>query len=614
MPVETKYNADVYLRLSKQDGDNTESDSIGNQRALILDFLKSQPDITVHKIRIDDGFSGVDFNRPDFIRMIDDIRDGTVNCVVVKDFSRFGRNYIENGKYTQQLFPRTGVRFIAVNDCYDSTKAQGFTGNIIVPFKKMINDAYCADISTKVRSHLEIKRKNGEYVGAFVVYGYTKYESDKNRLVIDSFAADVVRDIYKWKLEGLSCQAIADNLNQNGVLSPMEYKRFCGVKFHSTFKVNATAKWQSVTVKRVLTNPVYIGTLEQGKRSKPNYKVRKLSDVPREQWTCHENAHDAIIEKSVFDNVQMLLTQDTRSSKSGENVRPLSGIIVCGDCNAAMVHKTTTAKGVKYCYYVCSNHRANTADCSTHIIATADMENAVLDALRLHTAAVLDIEKALSCAESMAYRQDGVRKLTAKLEAKRDEIKRYNDYRLSLYESYREGILPKDDFISFKASYDTKILDAETAVQLLKEEIERLAADESESHDWINRFRDCAAMETLERKAVAELVERVAVYEDRRIEVTFRYLNEFERLNDALRVPTKSQDFVGRGGATERSECSNEMRAQQSEVRDDEEWRNGSKIKKNGEYGGCALRTNYHNLQHRYLSTLVRYGQRQERR
>jgi DNA invertase Pin-like site-specific DNA recombinase len=500
-----------------------------------LDFLKSQPDIQLHKIRVDDGFSGVDFLRPAFTEMINDIRDGVVNCCIVKDFSRFGRNYIESGKYIEQLFPRTGVRFIAVNEHYDSAKTKGYSDNIIVPFKNMVNDAYCADISVKVRSHLEIKRKRGDFVGAFTVYGYVKDESNHNKLVIDSFAADVVRDIFKWKLEGLSSQAIADRLNQNGILSPMEYKRFCGQRFNSTFKVNATAKWQSVTVKRVLTNAIYTGVLEQGKRSKPNYKVRKLTDVPKEQWVCHENAHDEIINKSVFDTVQELLKQDTRSVKSGENVRPLSGIIACGDCGGAMVIKTNTYKGTRYPYYVCSKHRADTSVCATHIISATDCENAVLDALRLHTSAILDVEKALSCAEDMAYRQDGVRKQTARLEAKQDEIKRYNDYRLSLYESYREGVLPKEDFISFKASYDKKIEDAEAAVLLLNEGIERLAADEAENHDWINKFRVYANAVTLERKAVAELIERVTVYEKGRIEVIFRYINEFERLSDAAR-------------------------------------------------------------------------------
>jgi hypothetical protein len=200
-----------------------------------------------------------------------------------------------------------------------------------------------------------------------------------------------------------------------------------------------------------------------------------------------------------------------------------------------MVRKTNTAKGVRYPYYVCGKHRSDTSVCTTHIISATECENAVLQALRLHTSAVLDIEKALAAAESMAYRQDGVRKLTARLEAKQDEIRRYSDFRLSLYESYREGVIPKEDFISFKSSYDAKLADAETNAQLLRENIETMAAGEAESHDWLNKFRAYAEAETLERKTVAELIDSVTVHEGGRIEVKFRFYNEFTRLQAALR-------------------------------------------------------------------------------
>ncbi|MCL1882393.1 MAG: recombinase family protein [Defluviitaleaceae bacterium] len=528
--IEKIYVADIYLRLSKEDGDKEESDSIQNQRAMILDFLQTQPDIKINKIRIDDGRSGVDFNRPAFIEMIDDVKAGIVNCIICKDFSRFSRNYIEAGRYIQVLFPQTGVRFIAVGDHYDSSKVQGHTSHIIVPFKNMINDAYCADISMKVRSHLDVKRKRGDFVGAFAVYGYTKDTHVKNKLVIDDFAADVVRDIYKWKLEGMSAQGIADRLNQAGILSPMEYKKFLGLRYNTTFKVNTTAKWQSVTVKRILTNPVYIGTLEQGKRTKPNYKIRKTADVPKEQWICTPNAHDAIIEKNIFDTVQELLKQDTRNVEKGGKVFPLSGIILCGDCGGAMVRKTNTKNGVRYPYYVCREHRADKTFCTTHLISATECENAVFTALQMHTKSILDTQELLSVAENMAYLQNSVVKLTARLEAKEEELRRFNDFRLSLYESYREGILPKDDFISFKASYDEKIKSAEEVILQLQSEIESQASDEAQNNGWIDKFRQHNELRTLERKTVAELVDKVLIFEGGRIEVSFRYYNEFLKL------------------------------------------------------------------------------------
>jgi DNA invertase Pin-like site-specific DNA recombinase len=532
-----KYVADLYLRLSKEDGDKEESDSISNQRDLLLDWLKGHPEIELHKIRIDDGYSGVDFRRPAFSEMIQDMSAGIVNCCICKDFSRFGRNYIESGKYIQQLFPRTGIRFVAVTDCYDSSKIQGYTDNIIVPFKNMMNDAYSADISMKVRSHLEIKRNKGAFVGAFAVYGYRKDETDHNRLVIDSFAADVVRDIFKWKLEGLSAQAIAERLNANGILSPMEYKRYCGLRYSTSFKVNATAKWQAKAIFRILTNEVYLGVVEQGKRVTPNYKVRKRVEVPKDQWARAEGVHEPIIDdRNLFDTVQELLKQDTRAASGSMAVNPLSGVVVCADCGGAMVRKVNTNKsGKKYGYYVCSKHRADKEVCGSHLISIDECENAVLYALKNHIAVLLDMDRVLACAEHLPYLQDNIRKLTARLEAKRDEIAKYCELRLSLHESYHDGVLSKEDFISFKSSYDVKIADAESAAQSLKEEIEKLAAGEASEHGWVERFRAYAGADTLERKIIAELVQEVSIIDKEHIEVKFRYMDEYEKLEAAVK-------------------------------------------------------------------------------
>jgi len=384
------YNADIYLRISKEDG---ESYSIQNQHALLVDFAQSMTDICIHKIRVDDGFSGIDFNRPAFTEMINDIAAGIVNCVIVKDFSRFGRNYIEAGRYIQILFPNAGVRFIAVNDGYDSAREQGIADNILVSFKNMVNDAYSADISTKVRSHLEIKRKNGDFVGAFATYGYMKDPANHNRLVVDSFAAGVVRDIFLWKLDGMSAAGIADKLNESGILSPLEYKRSLGLRYSTTFKLNATAKWQARAVSRILENAVYIGVLEQGKRTTPNYKIRKRLSIAKEQWIRVENAHEPIIDRNLFDTVQELLRQDTRAAAHGHPVLPLSGIIVCAGCGAAMVHKTNKRGGKRYGYYVCSAHRANKAHCSTHNINAGICETAVLAVLKIHAATWLHMDR-----------------------------------------------------------------------------------------------------------------------------------------------------------------------------------------------------------------------------
>jgi len=530
MLPEKIYTADIYLRLSKDDGDKDESDSITNQRAFITDFIKSMPDIRLNKVRIDDGYSGVDFNRPAFTEMLDDIKAGVVDCVIVKDFSRFGRNYIEAGKYIQVLFPRTGVRFIAVNDAYDSAKEQGYGSSIIVPFKNMVNDAYCADISVKVRSHLEIKRKKGDFVGAFAVYGYKKDESNHNQLVIDDFAADVVRDIFVWKVEGMSALSIAERLNEKGILSPMEYKRSNGLQFATSFKLNNSAKWQAKAIARILSNESYVGVLEQGKRVTPNYKIRQRVDVPKDQWIRVEGAHEPIIERTLFDTVQALLKQDTRASSKNVEVRPLSGILFCADCHSAMVHKTNTKNGKRYGYYVCSGHRSKKTICSTHIISSDGCEQAVLVALQTHTSLVLDLEQLALTADNLAYNQGVVKKLTARLESKQEEVRKNNEFRLSLYESYKKEVISREDFIQFKANYDTKIAAAESTISQLTTEIHQAVMDEEHDHGWTSIFATYMDTIALSRKMVVELVEKVEVYEKGRIHVTFKFANEFDTL------------------------------------------------------------------------------------
>jgi len=525
----------AYLRLSKEDGDKEESESIGNQKAMLLDYVDSLPDVRLHKIRVDDGYSGLDFNRPAFVEMIEDIMAGIVNCVIVKDFSRFGRNYIETGKYIQVLFPRIGVRFISVNDSYDSAKEQGYASNIIVPFKNMVNDAYCADISAKVRSHLEIKRKRGEFVGAFAVYGYMKDENNRNHLVIDDFAADVVKDIFIRKLNGMSALRIAEELNQGGILSPMEYKRYLGHRFSTPFKVNATAKWQAKAVSRILANEVYAGVLEQGKRTTPNYKVRKHIDVPKEQWARVENAHEPIIDRPMFDTVQKLLKQDTRAASRSVNVRPLSGVIVCADCGATMVHKSNTKNGKRYGYYVCSVHRADKTACSTHIINSDACEKAVLAALQMYVASTLDMEQIIvRFADGLSYSQGNVSRLAARLEIKQNELQRNSSYRLSLYESYKDGIIPREDFIDFRANYIAKISEAEATIAALKKEIENAANSENQNRDWADVFKSFMSAQELSRKMVVEFVEKVSVYEKGRIEVLFCFRDKYRLTEEVV--------------------------------------------------------------------------------
>ncbi|MCL2170095.1 MAG: recombinase family protein [Defluviitaleaceae bacterium] len=373
----------LYLRLSREDGDKAESDSIVNQKALVYDYIAQRPELKICLERVDDGYSGVDFSRPGFMAMMDDIRSGAIDCVIVKDLSRFGRNWIESGRYIEQIFPFMGVRFIAITDNYDSEAALLAGDHITLPFRNLINEAYAKDGSIKIRSQLDIKRQNGDFIGAFATYGYAKCHENPNRLVVDDFAAQVVRDIFNWRVEGASNQGIAGRLNEMGVLSPYEYKLEKGFNVKSHFKKGEKALWSANSVARILKNEVYLGVMEQGKRTSKSYKFKKGFDVPKEDWIRVEGTHEGIIDPINFALVADILGQDTRKSPLQSEVYLFSGLLKCRACKQNMVRKIVPSSGKKYVYYVCSTNRQTKA-CKPHSIAQKQLEQAVLYTIRAH--------------------------------------------------------------------------------------------------------------------------------------------------------------------------------------------------------------------------------------
>jgi len=256
--------------------------------------------------------------------MLGDIREGSVDCVVVKDLSRFGRNYIESGRYIEKIFPMLGVRFIAVNNGYDSLNEQ-YGNDMVIPFKNLINDAYCRDISVKIRSHMEVKRKNGEYIGAFAVYGYLKDPEDKNHLVVDEYAADVVRDIFAMKLCGMNPKAIAEKLNRDGILSPLQYKKSIGIRLESPFRKGVKPRWSYNAVLRILKNEVYLGTVVQGKCTTPNYKIKKRVYKDESEWIRAEGTHDAVVGRGEFALVQSFIGKALALSEAADIISRAQG-------------------------------------------------------------------------------------------------------------------------------------------------------------------------------------------------------------------------------------------------------------------------------------------------
>lgn len=540
------YRAAIYLRLSKEDGDvvtggKQESNSISNQKDLVLDFLMSHPEIEVVSVRVDDGYSGVDFNRPDFQRMLEDIKNGIIDCVVVKDLSRFGRNYIETGRYLERIFPALGVRFISVNDGYDSEDPQN-SQDIMVALKNLINDSYLRDLSLKIRSHLAVKRKNGEFIGNYAAYGYLKDENNKNQLVIDVFAAAIVKDIFRMKLEGYSPKGIADRLNKFQVLSPMEYKNSIGINFQSSFKTHAKALWSAQAVLRILTNEVYIGVLAQGKTTTPNHKIKIVEKIDKSEWTRKEHTHEAIIDSFYFDIVQMLLERDTRCSQNSGEIHPLCGMVFCADCGSPMFRKINNGRKTKaeevpkkYVYYLCKESQ-RTKECTGHRINEDELFDMVLEELQGHIRLLLNVKDALDRIDEAPALEFDIKKLNAQINKKEDELKKAQRLKMGIYEDFKDELLDEDEYQKLRKEFNQRILDAEEAISLYEKEIEDIKNDNIGKYAWMEHFREYRNIPELTRKVVAIFINRILIHEDKRITVVYNFRDEIETAYERLRA------------------------------------------------------------------------------
>ncbi|HEL1135444.1 TPA: recombinase family protein, partial [Streptococcus equi subsp. zooepidemicus] len=332
----------MYLRLSKEDGEKTESNSISNQREMINSYAKKNQFIII-KEYVDDGYSGATFDRPNFKEMINDAYDKKFDTIIVKDLSRFGRDYIEAGKYIQRIFPENGIRFISVNDNYDSKSADMNDTHLILPIKNFINDSYCRDISNKVKSSQKIKREKGDFISAFAPYGYKKSDENKNKLVVDEQAAPNIKNIFDMKLLGYSSKAIADELNHLGVLTPRKYKESQGFKCNGFQNIKG-GNWSAKSVNRIIENEVYIGNTLQGKSVTLNYKNKKQIEREKEDWIRVENTHDAIISKEVFSIANTMLKRDLNNSRGKDKIDIFTGMLFCKECGNSLIRRTVKYK------------------------------------------------------------------------------------------------------------------------------------------------------------------------------------------------------------------------------------------------------------------------------
>lgn len=548
--IDQTFKVAIYLRLSKEDDDlscssgaKSESNSISNQRKLIYDFMKSHPELELYDEYKDDGKSGSNFDRAEFQRMMKDIEAGKVNCVIVKDQSRFGRDYIDVGKYKEKIFPKLGVRFITINEGYDSLSATS-SDDLAFTINSFVYDFYIRDISTKIRTNLTAKKQNGEYAGAFVAYGYVKDSDDKSKLVVDPFAANVVRDIFRWKIEGLSPQNIAVRLNELGIPSPAEYKRLSGSKYKTSFQTSSKAIWSHVSVRRILKNEIYLGVMIQGRRTTPNYKTKTVVTKAESEWLRVEGTHEAIISVRDFELVQELLKDDTHCRAGDVTVPVYAGRIYCGDCGATAVRKTVSYAGKRYVYYVCNANKHDKTVCSRHSIREDVLDQVIYQTVRHQIDLLLDVDKALRQFENLSWEKHKLKQLDASIEIQEEVVRKNNTLRLGIYEDLRAGLLDRSEYKSLKKELAERIDEATAAIEKLNKEKREILDGVSKQQSWVEQFRQYENVTELTRPMVIHLIERINIFEDSNIEIVFRHRNQIEEILQFISEKTANKKVL----------------------------------------------------------------------
>lgn len=493
-----KYKATAYIRLSYTDDHSSESDSVSNQRKLIENFVERNPDIEVVSEKIDDGYSGIIFDRPAFKEMMQDVTDGNINCVIVKDLSRLGREYIETGRYLRRVFPAYGVRFIAITDSIDTAHDSG--DDLTVSVKNIMNEAYCRDISIKTRSSLDVKRRNGDFVGAFPVYGYMKAEDNKNLLVPDPYAARVVCDIFRMRLEGASASKIASELNRLGILSPLAYKKNNGLPYAKKGYADKTdCKWSATTIIRILQDETYTGTLVQGKQGTPHYKIKQMEQRPASEWVRVPDAHEALIARQDFELVQRIKGLDTRTSPNEDTVYLFSGILICGCCGSRMTRKTNRANGKEYHYYYCPTGKKK--GCAHPVmLKESSLIDCVRDSLKAYIGNIASLEALLTGIDQTSINQALAKEYSDHITDNERRLEQVLEFKARLYESLVGGMLTKEEYASYKAKYTKQAEDIRESVRVLKEKLTEVLENRSERNRWISQFTQFSTLETLDRR------------------------------------------------------------------------------------------------------------------
>lgn len=522
----------LYLRLSKEDANKVnkgdDSRSIKNQRLLLTNYALDK-NFQVVKVYSDDDESGLYDDRPGFEEMMEDAKLGLFDVIIAKKQSRFSRNMEHIEKYLHHDLPNLGIRFIGVVDGVDTADTANKKSRQI---NGLVNEWYCEDLSENIRSSFRAKMKNGQFLGSSCPYGYIKDPKNHNHLVIDDYAASIVKKIFKLYLEGYGKSKIGSILSSEGVLIPTLYKQqVLGINYKNSKAIATTKTWSYQTIHTILNNQTYVGDLVQNKANKISYKDKKKKSLPKEEWIIVQNTHEPIISRDIFIRVQEL--QKIRTKSVNNNTSQVgglfSGIIFCSDCKHAMARKYTRRGNHEFIGYVCKTYKQQGKQfCNSHSINHSDLAEAVLSSIQEEARKILtpsDINEMDKIKTENAYKMQ----YHERVEQIQAEINKVENFKRKTYNNLLEEIISKHEYIDYVNGYDKKLKDLQKQKEQIFEKMEMQNEVDERYNDWVHAFKNYMNVTHLTRGMVLELIERIEVHEDGVIDIYYRFSNPFEQ-------------------------------------------------------------------------------------
>ena len=510
--INKNYNVGIYIRLSREDDDkNYESESITNQKSLLLQYAKEN-NLRVYDIYIDDGYSGTNFDRPGFKRLINDIENKKIDMVITKDMSRLGRDYIGTGELVEKYFPSHNIRYIAVTDNIDTFLDS--SNNDIAPFKAIMNDMYAKDISKKIKSSLRAKMKEGKFVGGRTPFGYNQDPEDKNHLVINEEQAIVVRRIFDMCLSGLSFFKIAKKLTSENIKTPAQYYNF-EWKSHYNLKYG---QWHSKTIRDILTNRMYIGDMIQNRRVKVNYKVKKVIRNNPKDFIIVENTHEPIVDKDLFYQIQKRIPKNVGRNEKKE-IHLLDGLLYCGECGHRISVQPRRKKDNR-CYTICNYYRTYMKErlCTTHSNNYDELENVILNEIKQLCLNYLDkkqikerVIKNLQTNNTNYYEQE--------INILNKDIKQINENLDNIYLDKLNKKISEEQFSRIKLKLESELNVKQDRYNELLNSITS-NVNEEQFNKKINKYIDSfISMKKPSRELIVNLIEKIEIFEDKRLNI-----------------------------------------------------------------------------------------------